>query len=132
MSVPDKHANEATREIQAEAYAAWTKAKAAADAWKVEEQRLRTILELAMGDADAATINGRKVLTNRPTKTVAVKRLMEDYPDLTQHFMRDNVVHEFDLTSFVLVHRDIVEKYRVRSFRAVAEPTEVETDDQGS
>jgi CRP-like cAMP-binding protein len=132
MPVPDRHANEPTREVQAEAYSAWVRAKTAAEAWKAEEQRLRSILELAMGDADAATINGRKVLTNRFTERIATKRLQEDYPDLTEHFMRDQVVHEFDLTSFLLVHRDIAEKYRVRSFRVVAEPTEVETDDQGS
>jgi hypothetical protein len=132
MPVPDKHANEVTREIQADAYAAWIRAKTAAEAWKAEEQRLRAALELALGDADAATINGLKVITNRPTERIATKRLQEDYPDLTEHFMRDQVVHEFDLASFLLVHRDIAEKYRVRSFRAVAEPMEVKTDDQGS
>jgi len=132
VPVPNKHANEVTREIQAEAYFAWIRAKTAAEAWKAEEQRLRAALELDLGDADAATINGLKVLTNRPTERIATKRLQEDYPDLTEHFWRDSVVHEFDLASFLLVHRDIAEKYRVRSFRVVAEPTEVETDDQGS
>jgi hypothetical protein len=132
VPVPDRHADEPTQEIQADAYAAWSKAKAASEAWKAEEQRLRTILELAMGDADAATINGRKVLTNRPTRRIAVKRLMEDYPALVEHYMRPVTTTEFDEASFIRVHRDIAEKYRVRSFRLVAEPTEVETDDQGS
>lgn len=123
MPLPDKHAGEETREIQAAAFEAWTSAKNAVDAWKAEEQRLRMALELAMGDADAATINGRKVITNRVTEKVATKRLMEDYPDLTEHYMIDTVVHEFNLSAFTIVHRDIADKYRVRSFRVVAKST---------
>jgi hypothetical protein len=132
MSVPDRHVNEATREIQAELLESWKDAKWAAEAWRGEEQRRRERLELAMGDADAATINGRKVLTNRPSRRIAVKRLMEDYPALVEHYMRPVTTTEFDEASFVRVHRDIAEKYRVRSFRAVAESPEGEKNDQGS
>jgi hypothetical protein len=132
VPVPDRHADEETREIQAAAFEAWTNAKNAVDAWKAEEQRLRMALELAMGDADAATINGRKVLTNRFTDRIAVKRLQEDYPSLVEHYMRKVEVPEFDLASFLRVHPGIAEKYRVRSFRLVAKATEVESDDQGS
>ncbi len=109
------------------------KARTAAEAWKQEELRLREALELAMGDADAATVDGHKVLTHRYTDRIATKRLMEDNPDLVEHYMVDTVVNEFDLASFLRVHRDIAEKYRVRSFRLVAKSTvEVENDDQGS
>jgi hypothetical protein len=132
VPLPDRHADEETREIQAAAFEAWLSAKNAVDAWKAEEQRLRMALELALGDADAATINGRKVLTNRFTDRIAVKRLQEDYPSLTEHYMRDTMVSEFDTASFLRVHPEIAEKYRVRSFRLVAKATEVESDDQGS
>lgn len=132
MPVPEKHADEPTQEIQEQAFAAWLNAKASAEAWKAEELRLRGILEAALGNAAAGTINGRKVLTNRPTDRVAWKRLQEDYPDLTKHYWRDVVVNEFDATTFLRTHRDIAEQYRVRSFRAVADTVEVETSDQGS
>jgi hypothetical protein len=132
VSVPDKYASESTQEIQANAYLAWIKAKTAADAWKAEELRLREVLELAMGDADAATIDGQKVITHRYTDKIATRRLMEDYPDLTEHYMIDSVVHEFNLSAFLLTHGDIAEKYRVRSFRVVAKSTVENNDDQGS
>ena len=130
MPVPEKHADEPTQEIQEALYAKWCAAKAAADAWEAEEKRLRELLEQALGDALAGTIDGRKVLTNRPTARVAWKRLQEDYPDLTKHYWRDVVVNEFDGATFLRTHRDIAEQYRVRSFRVVADAVEVETSDQ--
>ncbi len=132
MHVPDKHADEPTQEIQESAFEAWFNAKQAAEAWKAEEQRLRVALELAMGEADAATINGRKVVTNRFTDRIAVKRLQEDYPALTEHYMRPVTKTEFDVDSFLLMHREIAEKYRVRSLRLVTKSTVEVENDQGS
>ena len=132
MPVPDRHADEVTQEIQESAFEAWLNAKQSAEAWKAEELRLRAVLEAAIGEADAATVNGQKVVTNRPTERIAVKRLQEDYPALTEHYWRDNVVHEFDLSSFVRVHREIAERYRVRSLRLVTKSTMEVENDQGS
>lgn len=119
MALPDPHAGELTVEIDRDKYQLWQDAIAAAKAWMEEANRLRDELEATMGDAYAATVDGRKVITYRPKDQYAVTRLKADYPQLVEHFTRHKVEPFVDMVSFAASHPDIAEKYRVRAFRSV-------------
>lgn len=114
----DKYASEPTAEIDRDVHAKWLEARKNAALWKVEEERLRAKLQADLGDATAGVIDGRKVLTHRPTSTYRVKDLLAQYPDLTQHYMVAGP-EVFDVTTFVARHPDIAEQFQSRSFRPV-------------
>jgi len=119
VSTPAPYADEPTQEIDRAIFAKWQEARSNADAWMKEAQRLRAHLESMIGDSFAATIDGIKVLTYRPGSKYATAAIRRDYPDLTQHFMTTRLVEELDVDRFLMVHPEIAEKYRVRSFREV-------------
>jgi hypothetical protein len=120
VPVPDKHAEEPVQEIDSDLYVKWLRARANAAAWKAEEDRFRAILEDSMGDATAGTVEGMKVVGFRPSSKWATKRLMEDYPDLANMYIKRTVVDEFDMVTFRKVHPEIANKYQVRAFRNLA------------
>lgn len=126
MAVPGKHDSEPTAEIQGDLYGDWVNARKAAAAWKAEESRLRHQLEAQLNGAFAGTVFGRKVVTYRPQENYAVKALQDAFPELTQHYMAERTEKVFDLEAFLLVHKDLAEPYRVRSFKLVADATEKE------
>jgi hypothetical protein len=117
VPAPDPYANEPTQEIDRDKFKLWQEARANAKAWTEEAERLRGELEAAMGDAFAATVDGRKVLTYRPGSAYAVRAIQRDYPDLVQHFLVRKQTWELDIARFAAEHPDVVERYRVRSFR---------------
>lgn len=119
MPTPTPHDDEPTQEIDRAIFAQWREARNNAAAWAVEALRLRKHLESMLGDAFAATVDGAKVLTNRPGSKYAAAAIQRDYPDLTQHFIVSRLVDELDVAAFAARHPDIAEKYRVRSFREV-------------
>ena len=119
MPVPDKHAEEPVVEIDKDYFKLWREAKDAAAAWEKEVTRLRALLEEQLGRNTAGTIDGEKVLTWRPSATYAVARIREEFPDLTEHFMKHKMVKELDIEAFAAAHPDIAEQYRSRSFREV-------------
>lgn len=117
MPVPDKHVDEPVTEVPEGLYRQWLRAKASVKAWEEEAERLRKILEEALGDATAGTIDGVKVVTFRASTGYAWRRIMDDYPDLAEHFTQRKVVKELDMDRFAVAHPDIAEIYRIRSFR---------------
>lgn len=119
MSTPAPYADEPTQEIDRAIFARWQEARSNADAWAKEALRLRTHLESMLGDAFAATIDGRKVLTYRPGQKYATAAIRRDFPDLTQHFMTTKLEEVLDMDRFLAAHAEIAERYRVRSFREV-------------
>jgi hypothetical protein len=119
MALPDKHKDEPTTEVSADAYTKWVEAKNNAVQWGKVAAAYRTLLEQQMGDAFAATVDGIKVLTHRPADTYATARIQKDHPQLTQHFLRHEMVETFDVQKFAAAYPEIAEKYRVRSFREV-------------
>lgn len=116
VPLPDPHATEPTVEIDRDKFKLWQEARAAVEAWQAEANRLRKELEEQAGGAYALTVDGQKVITNRPKEQYAEARLIKDYPDLVQHFMKPRVRTEFDMDDFRQHHPDVAEMYRVRSF----------------
>lgn len=116
MPLPDPHAAESTFEIDRDKFKLWQEARAAVEAWKAEAERLRKEIETEAGDAYALTVDGRKVITNRPKEQYAEAKLIKDYPDLVQHFMHPKVQNVFDMDEFRQRHPEVAEQYRVRSF----------------
>jgi len=117
VPVPDKHADEQVTEVPQGLYHQWLSAKASAKAWEDEAERLRKLLEEALGHATAGTVDGEKVITFRPGSGYAWRRIMDDYPDLAEHYTHRKVVTELDMDLFAVAHPDIAERYRIRSFR---------------
>jgi hypothetical protein len=116
VPLPDPHATETTVEIDRDKYKLWQEARAAVEAWQAEANRLRKEIEAEAGDAYAMTVDGRKVITNRPKEQYAEARLIKDYPDLVQHFMVPRVQNVFDMEQFREHHPEVAKQYRVRSF----------------
>jgi hypothetical protein len=119
VPLPDPHADEPTIEGEGFLVDNWRQAQRNADAWQVEANRLRAKLEEIIGDAYALTIDGVKVITNRPTVRYAEARIKQDFPDLVQHFTKPTFQEKFDVGAFAAAHPDIAARYRVRSFRQV-------------
>lgn len=119
MPLPDQYADELTVEIDPDKYKLWQEAKAAVKAWQQEADRLAADIRDSLHGLSAGTINGAKVVTYRPKGQYAVGRLVKDYPDLTKHFMKPELVETLDIFTFAVNHPDIAEKYRVREFRGV-------------
>lgn len=118
MPVPDQHIGEPQVEVSPNLYALWREAEENAKAWDKVARERRQALEEALGNNSAGTVEGRVVVTYRPSDKWAVAALMKAYPDLTQHFMRPAPVREeLDLEAFRKAHRDIADQFRVRVFR---------------
>lgn len=122
----DPHADEPTQELDKVTYLQYLEALGNAKAWKQEADRLQAMLDEQLGDAYAGTIDGRKLVTHRPTERWAESTLIKDNPDLTQHYFKQKVVEVFDFAAFRSAHPDVAEKYRVRSFRTIVPTTEVD------
>lgn len=119
MPVPDRHEDEPAKEVDRDYYRLWREAKGNAVAWEAEATRLRTLLEGQVGDAYAATIDGIKVVTYRPTAGYATQSIIKDYPDLVGRFMIKDVRDVLNIDAFRRAHPEVAERYRVRSWREV-------------
>ena len=120
MPLPDKHAGEPTAEIEPELWHVYHEYLRNAEAWRrLADEMLKKIKE-QVGDAYAVIVDGQKVATYRPTAKYAETSLINDYPDLTQHFIKEEPRKVFDINMFARLHPEIAEKYKVRSFREVA------------
>lgn len=121
MPLPDPHAGEPTREVNADLVARLDAAKDAVKRWSAEVVRLSTRLREEMGDAYAATVEGVKVYSYRPQDNYAVARLQKDYPDLTQHFMRHEMTVRLDIDLFARAHPEIAEQYRIKALNRLGD-----------
>jgi len=121
VALPDSHRDEPTVELDHELYRLYREAAQNADAWDKIAKRYQQQIRDAMTDYFAATVDGRKVLTYRPSKKYAESRLQADYPDLTQHYSHTVTKDVFDIDLFSKAHPEIADKYVVRSLREVEE-----------
>lgn len=121
MPLPDKYANEPTVELPEDKLAAWKTADDAAKRWQEHADALKKELTGLIGSAHAVVVDGKKVVTYRPSQKYAESSLIKDYPELTQHFIREKMALDFDLEAFIARHPQIAEKYQVRQFRWVVE-----------
>lgn len=118
----DPYLNEKTVNLNPDIHAKYLEARNNADAWMAEAKRLKQELIDQLGDADAGLVHGRKVITHRPVATYRIKDLIAAYPELTQHYFIVEEVETFDQQTFALSHGDLLEQYRSRSFRSIADP----------
>lgn len=116
MPLPDPHANEMTVEIDRDKFKLYEEALAAMKAWEGEANRLKGLILQELGDAYAGTVDGKKVVSHRPKDQYAVSRLREDYPDLTERFMKWKTEQALDIDAFGAAHPQILEQYKVRAF----------------
>jgi hypothetical protein len=116
----DPHLNEPVAALDPDVHGLYLVAKENAKAWQAEADRLELILNEQLGDAYAGTVNGFKVVTHRPTATYRIKALVEENPQLAQHYFKKVVKDEFDVAAFGAQHADVLERYRSRSFRTLA------------
>lgn len=116
MPLPDPHAGEMTVEINRDIFKAYEEGLAKLQEWTEYVNKLKASILEQLGDAYAGTVDGDKVVSHRPKKQYAESRIRQDYPDLTQRFMRWKTEEVFDLPAFIQAHPEIVEQYRVRAF----------------
>ena len=116
MPLPDPHAGEMTAELPEDLWAAYEQGLASLKKWTDYVNELKSQLLKELGDAYAGTVDGKKVVAHRPKDQYAITRLREDYPDLTEHFMKWKTEQVFDQTAFEVAHPEILEQYRVRAF----------------
>lgn len=119
MTLPDKHADESTAEIDKGLWQLYLDARRAEEGWRKIAEGYREQIMQTLGSSFAITVDGVKVATNRPGKNYATARLMADYPELTKHYMRHTMKEELDIELFASSHPDVAEQYRIRSFREV-------------
>lgn len=119
--LPDPHASEPTAEVNPDTVKLLDEAKRAVKAWTEEVNRLAARLRDEMGEAFAATVGGEKVYTYRPQDKYAVARLRQDYPDLTEHFLKHEMTVTLDIAAFALRHPEIADQYRVRALNRVGD-----------
>jgi len=121
MPLPDKYADEPVVELDKDKVTLWRNAQDAADQWQAHADLLKKELIQALGSSHAGVIDGRKVVTYRPTNKWAEARILADYPDLARHYLVERQQTVLDLDAFRLQHEDVVDQYRVRQFRFVEE-----------
>lgn len=119
MPLPDKYKDEPTVEVDPDLVQAWRQAEDAAKQWKAHAEALKRKLVAAIGANHAGTVNGTKLVTNRPSDGYATARLIEEYPDLTRFYLREKPELVLDVEAFRIKHGEILERYRIRSCRYV-------------
>lgn len=117
MALPDRYENEDVVEIPADLYQSLLEASAHADGWAKIRDGYKVKIRALIGQAQAAMVDGIKVVTYRPSNKWAEARIVKDHPDLAEHFMRQETREVFDLEAFRIRHPEIAEAYRVRQFR---------------
>lgn len=116
MPLPDPHAKEPTVELERDLWQSYENALVALKKWTEYANELKARLVKELGDAYAGTVDGRKVVAHRPKDQYAITRLRQDYPDLTEHFLRWRTEQVFDQDAFEVAHPEILEQYKVRAF----------------
>lgn len=117
MALPEPRPEEDAIEVDRDTAKLLQEARDAMKAWEEEVERLKKKLQDEMGDATAATVDGRLIATWRPKETYREAALVKDNPDLTQHYMETEVVTKFNMGRFAEMHPDIAAKYQSREFR---------------
>lgn len=117
----DPYASEPAAQIPPDLYDEYENAALAVERWEKHLNRIEAEIKEILGDAHAGMVGRRKVFTYRPINTYRIKQLVAEYPELVQHFEREITNIQFDVNAFDKQHHEILEKYRSRSFRRVAE-----------
>lgn len=116
MPLPDPHAGEMTTEINSDLWKQYEEALVTLKEWTEYVTKLKQMILAQLDDAYAGTVNGEKVVAHRPKDQYAISRLRQDYPDLTERFLKWHTEEIFNEEAFVAAHPEIADKYRVRAF----------------
>lgn len=117
----DPHEGEPTVELDQDLWQGYVTAKRHAEKAAEYAERVKNRLILALGDAHAGVVDGRKVVTFRPQKRYAEAQLRARYPDLTQHYVTSKLMEMLDVARFGAAHPEILEQFQVRAFKATIE-----------
>lgn len=114
----DPYKDEPTAPVDPVRWALYQELLKAMAAGKKRLEDLRLEFEAEIGTAHAGTVDGVKVITNRPTQgTYNTTLLKKEYGDLAQHFMREEVKDVLDMDLFAKAYPDIAGKFQSRQFR---------------
>src|SRR5678815_5044356 len=116
MCIRDK---EPTVEIPLELFRKYQEARRNREDWASWEKHYADKIQELMGDKPAATVDGKKVLSWRPSEKWSEVGIRREYLEIAQHFDVTREVTRFDVKAFVAQHPDLAEPFRSRSFRMV-------------
>jgi hypothetical protein len=119
MAVQGPHDKEPTVEIPLELFRKYQEARRNREDWASWEKHYADQIQALMGNAPAATVDGKKVLSWRPSEKWSEVGIKREYPEIAQHFEITREVTTFDVKAFVAQHPDLAEPFRSRSFRMV-------------
>jgi hypothetical protein len=85
-----------------------------------EIEQLKTTIQAAMGDAQAATVKGVSTFTFNLKDSWRTTDLKKDHGHLTRNYMVQQVVDKFDVKAFAKDHPSIARQYQTREFRRVS------------
>ena len=117
MPLPDKYINEPVTELDKDKVTLWLNAQDAADQWQTHADALKQELIESIGNAHAGTVDGKKVITYRPSDKWATSRIIGEYPDIANHYMVERSIIQLDVEAMRRAHPEIVDRYQVRQFR---------------
>ena len=117
MPLPDPYAGEPTTELDPDKVTLWLNAQDAADRWQEHADALKRELMENMGGAHAGLVNGKKVITYRPSDKWATSRIIGEYPEIANHYMVERSIVQLDVEAMRRAHPEIVDRYQVRQFR---------------
>lgn len=118
MAVPAQPgAVEIRQEIDRDDAKLLDEAKEAIKAWTKEKERLEAKIKAQAGDATVLTVDDKPMYTYEPIQQWRKKELVEDHPELTQHYMVTTTT--LDMANFAKHHPEIAVLYQTRAFKAV-------------
>src|SRR5262245_12596344 len=107
MPLPDPYANEPAVDLDKDKVTLWLNAQDAAKQWQAHADARKEELMKSMGAAHAGLVDGKKLITYRPSDRWATTRIVDDYPDLAKHYMVERTVSQLDVDAMRIQHPDI-------------------------
>jgi 3-dehydroquinate dehydratase len=115
----DPYADEPTAPLDPVQWALYQELLKAMAVAETRLKDLRASFEEQIGEAHAGTVDGKKVVTNRPKKGWNTTLLKKEYGELTMHFMREETKDVLDMELFAKAYPDIAQKFQTREFRVL-------------
>lgn len=115
----DPYADEPTAPLDPVQWALYQELLKAMAVAETRLKDLRASFEEQIGEAHAGTVDGKKVVTNRPKNGYNTTLLKKEYGDIAQHFMRDETKPVLDMATFARAYPEIAQKFQTREFRIV-------------
>jgi hypothetical protein len=85
--------------------------------WEAERAQARAEMAKILGEAEAATINGKVVIHFERINKMRTKELQKDHPDLYRIYTREVTKEEFDPEWFRRAQPELYREYQTRVLR---------------